>query len=29
MHKVPKSIGGGQIEQAWSLDDVTYSATVK
>lgn len=29
MHKNPKSIGGGQIEAAWSLDDVVYSATVK
>ena len=29
MHKNPKSIGGGQVEAAWSLDDVTYSTTVK
>jgi dynein heavy chain len=29
MHKNPKSIGGGQIEQAWSLDDVSYSTTVR
>lgn len=29
MHKNPKAIGGGQVEQAWSLDDVIYSSTVK
>ena len=29
MHKNPKAIGGGQVEAAWSLDDVVYSTTVK
>jgi hypothetical protein len=28
MHKNPKQTGGVQ-EQAWSLDDVVYSTTVK